>query len=150
MKLHAIAALAALGVAMSGCASIVKGSSQTIAITSPPTTGATCTLSSSQGNWQMITPGSVTVERSKNDMQVRCVKQGWQDGFGMIPSNFEGWTVGNLVFGGVIGIGVDAATGAMNEYPNSFQVPMQPLGGYAPEPTPNPPGSNFEFIGAGM
>ena len=29
------------------------------------------------------------------------------------------------LLGGVIGVGVDAATGAMNEYPNSFAVPMQ-------------------------
>jgi hypothetical protein len=32
--------------------------------------------------------------------------------------------VGNLVFGGIIGLGVDAATGAMNKYPATFQVPM--------------------------
>jgi uncharacterized membrane protein len=47
-------------------------------------------------------------------MQIRCVKPDWQDGFATIPSNFEGWTVGNLVFGGLIGVGVDAATGAIN------------------------------------
>ena len=127
MKLHLIAALVAVGVAMSGCASIVKGTSQTIAITSPPTTGANCVLSSVQGNWTVVTPGAVTVQRSKEDIQIRCNKTGWQEAFNVIPSNFEGWTIGNILLGGVIGLGVDAATGAINQYPHAFQVPMQPI-----------------------
>lgn len=119
-----IAAVAAAGIAMSGCASIVRGSSQSIAIATPPTTGANCVLSSSQGNWTVVSPGAVTVERSKDDVQIRCTKPGYQDGFATIPSNFEGWTLGNLILGGVIGVGVDAATGAINQYPKAFQVPM--------------------------
>ncbi len=123
---------------LSGCASIVKGTSQSIAITTPPTTGALCTLSSSQGNWQLTSPGAVTVEKSQQDIQVRCDKPGWQEGFATIPSNFEGWTVGNILLGGVIGLGVDAATGAINEYPHAFQVPMIPAAGQTPMPTPYP------------
>jgi len=117
-------ALAAALCALAGCASIVKGTSQSIAITTPPTTGAACILSSGQGNWTLTSPGAVTVEKSKDDIQVRCDKAGWQEGYGTIPSNFEGWTVGNILLGGVIGLGVDAATGAVNEYPHAFQVPM--------------------------
>lgn len=126
MKVQTIAAIAALSVAVSGCATIVKGSSQDIAITTPPVTGASCSLSSSQGNWMVTTPGVVHVERSKADVQIRCTKSGYVDGFASIPSNFEGWTVGNLLLGGVVGLGVDAATGAINDYPHAFQVPMYP------------------------
>src|SRR5258706_3196851 len=104
----------ALGFALSGCASIVRGTSQTIAITSPPTTGANCQLTSAQGNWSVMTPGTVTVQRSKENVTIRCTKAGWQEGFSSIPSNFEGWTVGNIIFGGVIGVGVDAATDPLN------------------------------------
>jgi len=128
MKTHSVGVvLVAVGVAVSGCASIVKGTSQTIAIATPPTAGANCMLSSGQGNWSVMSPGAVTVEKSKDDIQVHCTKYGFQDGVAVIPSNFEGWTAGNLVFGGLVGIGVDAATGAINEYPHSFQVPMMPL-----------------------
>lgn len=136
MKSSAIAAVAALGVALSGCATIVKGSSQSIAISTPPTTGANCTLSSKEGNWMVVSPGVATVEKSKEDIQVRCSKSGYQDAVATIPSDFEGWTLGNLILGGVIGVGVDAATGAINEYPHVFQVPMQP--GYSPPPPPPP------------
>ena len=45
----------------------------------------------------------------------------------MIPSNFEGWTVGNLTFGGVNGLGIDSATGAINKNPYAFQVPITQL-----------------------
>jgi hypothetical protein len=126
-RLSKIAVLTVAAIQLAGCASIIKGSTASINVTTPPVTGAECTLSSSQGNWQLISPGSVTVERSKNDLQVRCIKEGYQDATAVIPSNFEGWTVGNLVFGGVIGVGVDAATGALNDYPNAFQVPMYKL-----------------------
>jgi len=129
MKLSAIAAIAALGVALSGCASIIKGSSQSIAITTPPVSGASCVLSSKEGNWSLMSPGVVTVEKSKEDIQARCTKSGYQDGVATIPSNFQGWTVGNLLLGGVIGLGVDAATGAINEYPHAFQIPMFPANG---------------------
>ena len=138
MKYHVLAALAAVGVAVSGCASVVKGSHQTVAITTPPTTGATCTLTNGRGSWEVVSPGPVTVDRSKTDMQVRCVKPGWQDATAVIPSNFEGWTLGNLLIGGIIGVGIDASTGAMNEYPNAFQVPMIPAEGNAAPPAEAP------------
>jgi hypothetical protein len=33
---------------------------------------------------------------------------------------------GNVVFGGLIGLGVDAASGAMNKYPDVVTVAMTP------------------------
>jgi hypothetical protein len=130
--------LTGVALALSGCASIVKGTSQSIAITTPPTTGANCILSSGQGNWTVTSPGAVTVEKSKEDIQVRCDKPGWQQGVATIPSNFEGWTLGNILLGGVIGLGVDAATGAINEYPHAFQVPMTQASAPQPAIPPSP------------
>jgi hypothetical protein len=146
MKSSAIVSVAAIAVALSGCASIIRGTSQSIAITTPPTTGAQCTLSSKEGNWLVTSPGEATVEKSKEDIQVRCTKPGFQDGVASIPSDFDGWTVGNLVAGGVIGFGVDAATGAINEYPHSFQVPMMPIYGYVPPPSGYAPASTAEAL----
>jgi hypothetical protein len=137
-----LATLLSVAVAVSGCASIVKGTTESISISTPPTTGAICDLSSSQGTWQVMSPGVASVEKSKEDIQIRCTKAGWQDAASTIPSNFEGWTVGNIVFGGLIGLGVDAATGAINEYPHTFQVAMTPLsvpGSVAPMALGAPP-----------
>lgn len=138
-KLVATVVVVFCALQLSACASIVKGSTAAINVTSPPITGANCVLSSGQGSWQLTTPASVTVERSKEDIQVRCTKDGYQDATAIIPSNFEGWTVGNLIFGGIIGVGVDAATGAMNDYPNAFQVPMIPLNQVTLTPPPGTP-----------
>lgn len=127
MKIYALAAAAALAVCLSGCASIIKGSSDSIAITTPPTTGANCTLTNPRGSWSVVSPGAVTVQRSKGDVDIVCKKEGWADATGRIPSDFQGWTLGNILIGGIIGVGVDASTGAMNDYPNAFAVPMQQL-----------------------
>lgn len=133
MKLMHVAALCAAGIALAGCATVVKGSSQSVAVATPPTTGATCTLKnpSSGETWTIVSPGEIKIEKSRHDLQVTCVKDGWQTATATLPSNFQGWTVGNLILGGFIGLGVDAASGAMNEYPNAFQVPMTPVGGSA-------------------
>lgn len=131
-----LAAIASLALCVSGCATIIKGSSQSIAISTPPLDGATCQLSSSQGNWSVVTPGTVTVERSKDDISVHCAKIGFADASYVIPSGFNAWTLGNILIGGLIGLGVDAATGAINQYPSSFQVPMTPVVARAPETVP--------------
>lgn len=117
------------GAALSGCATVIQGTSQGIAITSLPAAGANCVLSGREGNWSVITPGVVRVEKSKEDIAVHCSKSGWQDAAAVIPSNFQGWTLGNIVLGGLVGVGVDAATGAIHEYPHAFNVQMTPLPG---------------------
>jgi hypothetical protein len=47
-------------------------------------------------------------------------------GSGIIPSNTEAMAAGNVVFGGLVGLGVDAATGAMNKYDDQVTVAMVP------------------------
>ena len=145
MTCKIVAVSTAALILLTGCASIVKGSSQSILITTPPTEGANCVLASKEGNWTVMSPGAVTVDKSKENITVTCKKDGYQDGVASIPSNFQGWTVGNILFGGLIGVGVDAATGAINEYPGAFQVPMTPIPGatpvLAPQAQNTPPNS---------
>ena len=137
MKLRTIAAIAATGVALSGCATIITGSTQSIAINTPPTSGADCSLSNSEGTWNVASPGQVTVAKSKHDISVHCTKSGWQDADSTVASGFQAWTLGNIILGGLIGIGVDAMTGAINEYPKTVNVPMsQKMGSDAPPPAP--------------
>ena len=42
----------------------------------------------------------------------------------IVESNYEAMNAGNILIGGFIGIGVDAATGAMWKYPTAIVVPM--------------------------
>jgi hypothetical protein len=136
-----IIVLALLGAfALAACASITKGTNQIVAVNTPGVAGATCTLTSPAiGSQLVVTPGTVTLEKSKESVAVRCTKECYVEGGGVIASNMEAMTAGNIILGGVIGLGVDAASGAMNKYTPEIQVVMTPIQGcHVPGTAPLP------------
>jgi hypothetical protein len=136
MKVQAIAAMAVLGVAISGCATIVDGTKQSVSVSTTPVQGAECTLTNSEGTWFVTSPGSVEVHKTKNDMNVTCKKDGYQPGNQVAVSNFGGATFGNIVAGGIIGAGIDAASGANYYYTTPIVVPLgEPAKGATPVPS---------------
>ena len=72
------------------------------------------------------TPGSVVLEKSQDDVGVLCRKDGHFDGMATLSSSFQAMTFGNLVFGGIVGLAVDASSGAMHEYEASVTVVLPP------------------------
>ena len=117
--------LGSILLALCGCASITRGTTQNVVVNTPNVNGAICTLSSSSiGSRSVTTPAVTNLEKGRDAIQVRCSKECYDDGVGIIPSNFEGMTAGNIILGGVIGLGVDAATGAMNQYPSEISIHM--------------------------
>lgn len=140
MKAIQLGAVLALGVAVSGCATIIKGTTQDISVNTTPVGGADCTLVNSEGTWYLTTPGTVKVHKTKTDLDITCKKDGYAPGHIVAISHFNGTTAGNILLGGVIGIGVDAASGADNEYDTTpFTVPLGSLTESAPVPTPTKP-----------
>jgi hypothetical protein len=126
------AAVAATAV-LAGCATITKGTTQNIAVDTPGAPGAQCTLSSEGiSTVNVVTPGTVTVDKSKHAINIRCKKECYQDGAGVVSSNTEAMTAGNILVGGVVGLGVDAASGAMNKYNEQNQIVMVPVAGCRP------------------
>ena len=91
---------------------------------SPPAAGAHCSLVNTEGTWYLDTPGNATVHKTKNDLVVTCTKDGFKEASVKITPHFNGATVGNVLAGGIIGIGIDAATGANYNYPENVVVPM--------------------------
>ncbi len=118
---------------LSGCATFVEGSRQNIAISTPPTQSAYCVLTRPGGRWSVTTPGVVRIDKSMDDLAIHCTRAGYRDVDATIPSEIEGWTLGNLAFG-VVPAGIDAATGAMFRYPDAFEMPMSPGRGPAEGP----------------
>jgi len=116
-----------LAAATSGCASIVEGTDQSVTVQTTPS-GASCELKRDGNVIGVVnpTPGTVTVDKSKDDIAVICKKEGYQDASGAFSSDFQGMTFGNILFGGLIGVAVDASSGAMHEYPASVTVAMAP------------------------
>ena len=136
MKMTSIAAIAALGITLSGCSTLVNGTHQEVSISTPPATGATCTLTSTEGTWTLASPGTARVDRTKHDLNVTCTKPGYQDGTAVVHARFQPWTLGNLVLGGAPGFLIDGVTGAMTQYPAQIEVPMQPMTTMPDAPVP--------------
>ena len=72
------------------------------------------------------TPGSVVLEKSQDDVGVLCRKDGHFDGMATLSSSLGAMTFGNLVFGGIVGLAVDASSGAMHEYEAGVTVVLPP------------------------
>lgn len=107
MRLLATAALAALVALTSGCATITKGTNQTVTDDTDPT-GAVCTLTREAKTLAVVnpTPGSVSIGKSSTPIAVVCKKPEFLDAAGTLTSQFQAMTFGNVLFGGLIGVAV--------------------------------------------
>jgi hypothetical protein len=123
-KVSALVVLLGLAWGLSGCATLTKGTTQPIAISSEPA-GADCTLSRrGQSLGKVKTPGSITVKRDGDPINVTCSKDGYEEATAVMNSRVESAIYGNLLVGGVIGVMVDASSGASNHYEASLAVPL--------------------------
>ncbi len=109
----------------SACASIIDGTSQTLTINTTPE-GADCALNREGRTIGRIepTPGSVVVEKTKHDIFVECNKQGYHTAKFINESGTAGATWGNIAAGGLIGWGVDSASGADNKYTEIMNISL--------------------------
>jgi len=113
----------------SGCASIVTGHNQSVSVETRGKQGeavasANCKLTNDKGTWFVTSPGSVSVRRSYADLLVNCEKSEQQPGTASVKSSTKAMAFGNIIFGGVIGAGVDIASGAAYDYPTLITVLM--------------------------
>jgi hypothetical protein len=144
MKIQTIAAIAAMSFGMAGCGTIVEGTHQDIAVATSPD-GARCDATRKGEAVGTInsTPGKLSVRKTKDDILLACNKEGYQPSSQYLHSGMAAGTFGNIIAGGVIGWGVDSATGADNKYPESVTVQLVPVsGGGAPVAPPSPVASN--------
>lgn len=110
----------------SGCASITTGHNQSVSVETPSCLAATCKLTNDKGTWFVnSTPGSVTVNRAYGDMTVACEKGEAKSVPARFKSSTKGMAFGNIILGGVIGVGVDVATGAAYDYPAILSVDLK-------------------------
>lgn len=107
---------------MSGCATITRGTTEELTVQSTPS-GANVRLDTGQTG---ITPATFTVPR-KRDVIVTVSKPGYQTVTQTVTTKIAGrgaaGVAGNVLIGGIIGIGVDAISGAsLNHTPNPVIV----------------------------
>jgi len=99
------------------CSTVVEGKHQELTIKSEPA-GADCAVNRKGVTIAHInpTPGTVTIEKTKYDITVVCKKDGYQTTSSFNQSGVTTATYGNILLGGLVGWGVDSATGSDNEY----------------------------------
>ncbi len=125
MKKITLTSIIAATCLLSSCASIVNGNQESVSVKTGEVHGATCSLENNKGKWYINqTPGSVTVSRSYQDLKVACQKSGYGISQKNIASHTKGMAFGNVLFGGVIGAGVDMADGAAYDYPTDISIPL--------------------------
>ncbi len=116
--------LLALVIMLMGCATIMHGSSQTVGISSSPS-GARVTIN---GEYRGETPLRVDLAR-KQDYIIKVEKEGFEPASSTITSKVSGMTFGNIIFGGLIGLAVDAGSGGMYKLSqDDVQITLTKLG----------------------
>jgi uncharacterized protein YceK len=93
----------------SSCASIISGSKQNINFNSTPS-GATVWVDDVNLG---VTPVIAQLERIKKNQKVKIELQGYKPYELILNRKTNGWIWGNILFGGIIGIIIDASSGAM-------------------------------------
>lgn len=111
---------------LSACAAIIDGSKREVMIETPDSAHAACKLSNGNGTWELpSTPGMRVVKGAYSNLDISCTDTvTGARGETSINSSVNNWAFGNILFGGIIGVGVDMATGAAYEYPETILVPM--------------------------
>ena len=124
-------ALLAAIMPFAGCASIVDGTKQVVSVktisAAQDVDGAQCSMKNGAGTFYVKTPGTVTVHRDYGALHIDCTKAGYQPALTTVKSSTKAMAFGNLVFGGLIGTGVDMSDGAAYNYPKLITVPMTAL-----------------------
>jgi len=123
-----IACLFSIGLlALTGCATITRGTTDVLVVnTDPP--GAQVEIS---GEHACTSPCSVELKR-KHDYHVKISKTGYEpvetDVMAQVTGAGAAGMAGNVLIGGLIGVGVDAMTGARKSLkPNPVEVHLVPV-----------------------
>lgn len=124
MKLITTVAAAAIGLSLSGCATVINGTNVSYESNSQPE-GATVRFS----NGSTCTTPCVLEQRRKNDLRADITLAGYKPTYVLIQSKLGGAGFGNIIAGGIVGGVVDGANGASNRlYPRPLIVRLVPEG----------------------
>lgn len=103
-----------LGIALSttSCATIFTGTRDKITFNSTPE-GAKVIHN---GEEKCVTPCTTPISRSLSKQFVTIEKEGFDAQKVKLDKSFNAVTLLNILFGGAIGVGIDAATGSLTKY----------------------------------
>lgn len=101
-------AVAAALLSLTGCATIMHGTTQGVGLSSNPSNARITVNNQPMGT----TPTVLKLSRKDNHI-VRMELDGYQPFEATLTRSTSGWVFGNIVFGGLIGLAVDAMSGGL-------------------------------------
>ena len=120
MDKHRVSPLAILlSVLLTSCASIMTGSTDNVTIESIPSGAFFTTNTGSSGH----TPQMISVPASQ-DLVVEYKKNGYEPQSAILKSRMSGWIVGNVIFGGFIGLAIDIVNPDARTHDKSLSVQL--------------------------
>ncbi|OAB63154.1 hypothetical protein AY599_22760 [Leptolyngbya valderiana BDU 20041] len=112
-------------VTMTGCGTIINGTTETISINSNPS-GATVAV---EGHGTVKTPATLELKRNRSHT-LNFSLEGYENQTTTVRSGLSGWVFGNIIFGGIPGLIIDLVTGGWgNLEPNQVTVQLIPSDG---------------------
>lgn len=122
---HELASLPVIAVLMAGCATVTRGTTEQVTFTSEPAGAAVETTS---GLRCAATPCTFDIAR-KSEFSATFLLPGYEeqkvDVVAELAGNGAAGFAGNVLIGGVVGMGADAATGAtLDHRPNPVHAVM--------------------------
>lgn len=135
---------------LSSCASLFTGSNQEITFKGVPGTS----IIDTKKNKVITEVGSngfavASIRKGLKGKQLTATKDGYNPADFHLGTKVQGWFFGNLAFGGVLGMAIDAATGKMMKYsPSMLDVTLNPLNNKIEEEIVNPLDVNSNTPGA--
>ncbi len=124
LKVKSIICLVLFIFVLTGCATIVKGRFQKIAVTSTPSE-AWVTVDGQQTK----TPGVVTLDTTRTLYVLTFKKEGYEPLEFKLKRTLSGWLFGNIIFGGIIGIVIDfVSSSAYKLMPEEVEAYLKELG----------------------
>ena len=110
----------ALAITVSGCASIIDGTSQNINLMPNVSDKVPATVVTSDGEQKVTLPTVIHTDKSKKDIIVNIDENScYEASTQAVQSSIDPVILGNLITGGVFGSTTDFATGAAWEYDKS-------------------------------
>ena len=110
---------------LAACATVIEGSTSHINVATAPPSNASCTLTNARESVKAQASTSTHVKKSRTDLNVVCADPTTNSaGKTIVESSIEPWDIGSVLLGGIIGMGVDWATGAAYYYPDKVLVPL--------------------------
>ncbi|ALO15879.1 PEGA domain-containing protein [Salinivirga cyanobacteriivorans] len=101
-----------ISIILAGCATIVSGSKQSVKIYSTPSNAKVSINNVVVGN----TPLTKQISRKEESVLIKIELDGYETYTTSLERKFNAWFIGNIVFGGLIGIIIDPITGAIYKF----------------------------------